>query len=91
MKALLARGAKPEAHERRGQTALMWAAAEGHTAVVRALLEAEPISTRSRVRIYAVLLAVREGHLETVRAFLAAGIDVNAMLQRPANAPGGGG
>ena len=38
MKALLARGADVNARERRGQSALMWAAAEGHVEVVRALL-----------------------------------------------------
>jgi uncharacterized protein len=34
---------------------------------------------------------VRGGHLDTVRAFLAAGVDVNAMTQRPQNAAGRGG
>src|SRR6266705_990124 len=39
VKALLARGANPNARERLDQTALMWAAAEGHAAVVRALID----------------------------------------------------
>jgi ankyrin repeat protein len=34
---------------------------------------------------------VREGHLDTGREFLAAGVDVNAMMQRSENAPRGGG
>ncbi len=37
----------------------------------------------------AFFFAVREGHLDTVRAFLAAGADVNAMMQRPARAQAG--
>ncbi len=32
--------------------------------------------------------AVREGHLDTVRAFLAAGVDVNAMMQPAEKTPG---
>ena len=40
VKALLAHGADVNAKERRGQTALMWAAAEGHAEVVEALLDA---------------------------------------------------
>ena len=39
VKALLARGADVNARERRGQTALMWAAAEGHADVVETLIE----------------------------------------------------
>src|SRR6185295_16724515 len=35
--------------------------------------------------------AVREGHLDVVRVFLAAGVDVNAMMQRSESAPGRGG
>ena len=40
VKMLLARGADVNSRERLGQTALMWAAAEGHTAVMRALIDA---------------------------------------------------
>ena len=41
VKALLSHGASVDAKDdRRGQTALMWAAAEGHAAVVQALIEA---------------------------------------------------
>ena len=42
MKALLERGADVDAKEpSRGQTALMWGAAEGHAEVVRLLISAE--------------------------------------------------
>ena len=37
VKLLLARGADVNARERKGQTALMWAAAEGHVEVIQAL------------------------------------------------------
>jgi ankyrin repeat protein len=62
----------------------MWAAAEGHTAVVRALIEAgADVNATLDSGFNAFFFAVREGHLDTVRAFLAAGADVNAMMQRP--------
>ena len=45
--ALLARGVDVDAKdERRGQTALVWAASEGHAAVVHALIDAGAISAR---------------------------------------------
>jgi ankyrin repeat protein len=81
VKALLARGAKHDARERHGQTALMWAAAEGNTNVVRALMDAgADIKTTLDSGFTAFFLAVREGRIETARAFLAAGVDVNAPL-----------
>jgi len=50
-KALLARGAKVDAGDSwRGQTPLMWAAAQGHAAMVRVLVEAgAEVNTRSTV------------------------------------------
>ena len=88
VKALLARGAKPDARERRGQTALMWAAAEGHTAVVRALIDAgADINATLDSGFTPFFFAVREGHIDVVRAFLEAGVDVNATLQRRESAP----
>jgi len=89
VKALLARGAKPNSHERLGQTALMWAAAEGHTAVARALIEAgAEMNATVDSGFTPFFFAVRNGHLDTVRAFLAVGVDVNAMMQRPESALG---
>ena len=83
MKALLVRGAKHDARERRGQTALMWAAAEGHAAVVRALIEAgADINATLDSGFTPFFFAVREGRIEAVRALLEAGVDVNAPLQR---------
>jgi ankyrin repeat protein len=66
----------------------MWAAAEGHTAVVRTLLGAgADVKATVESGFTPFFFAVREGHLDTVRAFLAAGIDVNATLpgSGPAN------
>jgi ankyrin repeat protein len=81
---VLARGANPNSPERLGQTALMWAAAEGHTAVVRALIEAgADLNARLDSGFTPFFFAVRGGHLAAVREFLAAGIDVNAMMSLP--------
>ena len=75
MKALLVRGAKHDARERRGQTALMWAAAEGHAAVVRALLEAgADINATLDSGFTPFFFAVREGRIDVVRALLEAGV-----------------
>ena len=79
---LLERGAAVDAKDAaRGQTALMWAAAEGHAEVVRALLAAGA-DLRARVPsgMTALLFAVREGRLDVVRVLLAAGADVNETI-----------
>ena len=67
--------------DRRGQTALMWAAAEGHAPVVRALLDAGA-DPRARVPsgLTPLLFAVREGRLDAVRVLLAAGADANETI-----------
>ena len=82
VQALLARGADPKARERLGQTALMWAAAEGHTPVVRALMEGTDLNLTLESGANAFFFAIRGGHLETVRAMIAAGADPKAMIQR---------
>ena len=52
----------------RGQTALMWAAAEGHAAVVQALIEAgADFQARLPSGFTPLLFAVREGRLGVVR------------------------
>jgi ankyrin repeat protein len=69
--------------ERLGQTALMWAAAEGHADVVRALIEAgADINVTLDSGFTPFLFAVREGHIDVARVFLEKGVDVNAPLQR---------
>jgi len=79
VKLLLARGARIDARDdRRGQTALMWAAAEGHAAIVQDFIEAgADFRLRTPSGFNALLFAVREGRIETVRVLLRAGADVN--------------
>ena len=67
--------------EPRGQTALMWAAAEGHAAVVQALIAAgADVHARLPSGFTPLLFAVRQGHIGVVRALLEAGADVNETV-----------
>lgn len=79
VKALLARGAAVDAAEAyRGQTALMWAAGEGHAEVVRTLIGAgADFRTRLGSGFTPLLFAAREGRLGVVQALLEAGADPN--------------
>jgi ankyrin repeat protein len=76
---LLSIGANVNATETwNGQTALMWAAAEGHAPVVQTLLEAgADIGARSNAGTTPFMFAVRKGDMASVKALLAAGADVN--------------
>ena len=70
-------------------TALMWAAAEGHAAVVRALIDARAdINATLDSGLTPFFFAVRDGHIDAVRAFLDAGVDVNATTERRERTPG---
>ena len=82
VKALLAHGAAVDAKdENRGQTALMWAAAEGHAPVVQELIAAKAdFRTRLPSGFTPLLFAVREGRLPVVRVLLEAGADANEMI-----------
>jgi uncharacterized protein len=61
-----------------GQTALMWAAAEGDSAMVSGLLElGADLKARSNGGTTPFVFAVRKGDMRTVQAMLAAGADVN--------------
>ncbi len=83
IKALIARGADVKARERRkGQTALMWAAAENNVAAIRALIEAgADVNERSKGGSFTpYLFAVRAGHIDAARALIDAGVDVNETL-----------
>ena len=82
VKALLSRGAIVDSKdERRGQTALMWAAAEGHADVAQELIGAGA-DVRARVPsgLTPLLFAVREGRTAVVRVLLRAGADVNETI-----------
>jgi ankyrin repeat protein len=76
---LLMAGAKVNAREDwNGQTALMWAAAEAHGAVVEALIEGgADIRQPSNAGTTPLIFAVRKGDMRSVKALLAAGADVN--------------
>lgn len=80
---LLAHGADVNVKEAwRGQTALMWAAAEKNAEAVQALIEAGgDVRARSRAGLTPLMFAVRAGHLDTVRAVVAGGAEIN----EPAN------
>ena len=90
---LLARGADPNVKEQwRGQTALMWAAAEGHAPVIEALVaRGADMNARSNGGFTAILFAAREGRIAAVEALIKAGADMNDSLQirrrQPQNAP----
>jgi ankyrin repeat protein len=84
--ALLSHGARVDGRdERRGQTAIMWAAAEGHAAVVQALVDADAdFGARVPSGLTPLLFAARDGRIDAVRVLLKAGADVNEMV--PADA-----
>ena len=64
--------------DRRGQTALMWAAAEGHADGRGGAIEAgADFRTRLPSGFTPLLFAVREGRIEVVRVLLKAGVNVN--------------
>ena len=82
VKTLLSHGATVDTKDQaRGQTALMWAAAEGHADVAEALI-AGGADVRSRLAsgFTPLLFAVREGRLDVVRMLLKAGADVNETV-----------
>jgi ankyrin repeat protein len=64
------------------QTALMWAAAERHPDVVKALIDAHAdLKATTRQGFTALHFAARQGDLESVKVLLAAGVDVNILTQ----------
>ncbi len=76
---LLEAGADPASAESvRGQTALMWAVAEGHTEAARVLLEVGGGATTRSVNGFTPLLfAAQQGNVEVARLLLAAGARVD--------------
>ena len=76
---LIARGADVNAKDSfRGQTALMWAAAENHADLIKVLLAGGAVvDARSNGNFTALMFAVRQDAREAVPLLLAAGADVN--------------
>ncbi len=87
VRALLTRGADVHAREpRRGQDAIMWAAAEGHANVIETLIEAGADFRRPLSSGFTPLLfAVRNGRIQAAKALLKAGADVNEVVAVKAN------
>ncbi len=86
---LIARGANVNASEaQQGQTAIMWAAAEGHTAVVEALIAAKAEwNGRLKSGYTPFLFAVREGRIGVVKSLLKAGASANEVVEIAPSAP----
>ena len=80
MQILLAKGADIDAHEKKGYTALIWAALKGHTKAVQALLDvgADVNAQGTYDRMTALIWAAHEGHTEVVKALLPKGADIDA-------------
>lgn len=79
---LLERGADPEAVDKNGESALIWAAFNGCGRVVQRLLAAGvPVDFQAHDGNAALGDAARRGHLDIVRSLLAAGAQVNLRDQ----------
>ena len=64
------------------QTALLWAAAEGHADVVAELIKAgADFQTALSSGFTPLLFAVRNGHSEVVKTLIEAGVDVNQRIE----------
>jgi ankyrin repeat protein len=62
----------------RGQTPLMWAAAEKHSTVVKALVDhGADVNAKSRGGFTALQFAAQQGDIESAKILLAAGANVN--------------
>ena len=79
MQTLLEAGADVSAKDYSGWTALVWAAANGHTATVQTLLEAgADVNAKDYSGWTALMWTAHAGHTATVQALIDAGADVNA-------------
>jgi ankyrin repeat protein len=80
VRSLLNKGAKVNAKDKDGVTALMWASEKGQTEIVNILLSkgAEVNARENNSGMTALMVAAAEGHTAIVEALLAKGADVNA-------------
>jgi ankyrin repeat protein len=82
VQALIDAGANVNAKERRGQTALMWAAADGHADVVDALIKAGAEYRRPLPAGFTPLcFAARNGHIGVTKRLIAEGVEVNRAME----------
>jgi ankyrin repeat protein len=90
VRSLIASGADVNAAEsRKGQTALMWAAAEGNTAAAEVLLEAgADIQAKSTGGFTPLLFAVRNARADTADALLRRGANPNDVAPDGSSALG---
>ena len=86
VRALLAHGAGIDAVDAwRGQTPLMWAAAENHVPIMHLLLEAgAAVDASSTGGFTALMFAVRQDARDALRLLLEAGAEVNVRIPDPA-------
>jgi len=72
------------------QTALMWAAAERHPDVIKALIDAHAdLKGHSKQGFTAIHFSARVGDLDSVKLLLAAGVDVNILTEAGEGGSGG--
>ena len=89
VKMLVEYGASINAKEpKQDQSALMWAAAQRHSDVVKALIDLHAdLKAHSKQGFTPIHFSARVGDLESVKLFLAAGVDVNILTQAADAAP----
>ena len=82
LRAVLAYGGSVDAADTwRGQTSLMWAAAENHAPILNVLLEnGAPVDAPSTGGFNALMFAVRQDAHDAARLLISAGADVNVHL-----------
>ena len=81
VKLLIEKGAKVNAKDNNGQTALMWAAENGRTEIVNVLIKkggVDMVDVPDKLGITAIMYAAEKGHTETVNVLVRIGsADVN--------------